>query len=446
MTADITIEGFLEKGEAFGTYSAPNRLPATVSVRGAMVGETVRVQLFRKRKGTYDAKLLDVLEPSKVRQKPRCIHFGQCGGCMWQHIPYEEQLNIKSDRINALFPYAKDKIKPIIGCDTPWNKRNKMEFSFGKFDSLGLYRAKSSGHIIDLNECHLCPEWFLIALNEARNWQKQHALPHYHPSSNGGLLRTLTLRHGFRTNEKMIILTVAGDKDFPQIAWDDFSHRMKKNFPDAAIFIRRHILAKGIPTRFEEIALTEKTTLIEKLVLPNQELNFTLSPMSFFQPNPSQAEQLYALALDMLELKGDETLYDLFCGTATLSLFAAQRVKKVIGVELNPEAVQDARRNAQDNTLPNVTIIEADVAKFLEDEPSIDCVLIDPPRCGLGPKAVEWLIKAHPKKILYISCNPYTQATDCLEFKKAGYKIQSIQPVDQFPNTAHCENIILLSK
>lgn len=367
-----------------------------------------------------------------------CPHFGICGGCSSQDIPYSEQLARKKAFVSSLFSYP---VEPIIPCNPPWHYRNKMEFSFSQAKSgekfLGLMRKR--GKVENLSACYLTNPWFSETLIQVRRWFQASALSAYHPRANRGTLRTLTLREGIYTKERMAVLTLAEPLTGEQ--QESFVAHVGKC---DTILLRHQIIAKKTPTRFEEQILKGSGVIHEQLHdFQGNPFTFRIRPASFFQPNTRQAEILYKRALECAELESDETLFDLYCGTGTLGIFASRAVKWVRGIEIIPEAVDDARTNIALNQIPNMEVNVGDVGK-LESEQSPTTVIIDPPRPGLSPLAITYLIGLKPKKIIYISCNPITQSQNCQQLEASGYRIERLIPVDQFPHTPHVENIAFL--
>lgn len=376
-----------------------------------------------------------------------CKHFGSCGGCSTD-ATYQEQLSKKQEVVKELFTSFEAKIHPILSSPLIWNYRNKMEYSFReslkKERFLGLMAKR--GRVVSLSECHLAPLWFQRGLDAmAKFWDKS-ALAAYHHFKDSGSLRTLTFREGVRTGEKMALLTISGNPHYPfQDSMEaPLVEHLLEAVPLDTIILRQQIICRKIPTRFEEKILLGKGFIHEALMdRSGRALVFKIKPASFFQPNTLQSEILYRRALDLAELSSEETLFDLYCGTGTIGLFAAPYVKKVVGIELNKDAVDDGRFNISVNGISNMEIFEGDIASFAFDERP-DGVVVDPPRSGLSPQALVNLLFLKPKKIIYISCNPKTQLANVQELVKNGYKITAIQPVDQFPHTPHIENIIAL--
>jgi 23S rRNA (uracil1939-C5)-methyltransferase len=377
-----------------------------------------------------------------------CSHISECGGCTFQQIPYSVQLHQKQKEINHFFPDA----LPIIPSQSIWHYRNKMEFSFSqnkaKEKFLGLIMRKSRGKIFNLQECYLAPPWMAQTLQQVKTWWEGTNIPAFNFYKGSGCLQTLTLREGVRTNTRMAMLTVSSNPSYPIRRGEINSFLASLQDPQMAVFLRLRQSLRKIPTQFYEIHLNGPTHILEKLALQYDTLTFSISPSSFFQPNTAQAEVLYNQALSMTE-ENYSLVYDLYCGTATLGISFAKKARKVIGVELNPYAVFDARENIENNRIENVFIECDDVINFLNQphppsSPTADLIIVDPPRAGLDPKVITKLCELKAKHILYISCNPRTQVQNISQL--SGYRIVKAQPVDQFPHTPHMENIVLLSR
>lgn len=469
---DVEIRHLDKKGDGNGVYCPPSQEMKEVVVPFAIPGDVVDVQVFKKQRKKNYAKINSIKKPSEERIEPKCLHFGVCGGCRWQQMEYSTQLKYKNEFIYKIFSSlcSSSQIKPTIGCELPWHYRNKMEFSFScdihqqKF--LGLIMNSTRGKVFNLTECHLVNSWFAEAVKNTRQWWHETGLEAYRPNKDQGSLRTLTVREGHRTGDRMIILTVSGNADYAlqKRHLESFVAYMRDGIEpyggDAklSIFLRIQQIAKGMPTNFYEMLLYGPDHIREILHIqtnkeqPSHSLTFTISPSAFFQPNSFKAEQIYSLAIQMAELTKDAIVYDLYCGTGTLSICMAPYVKQVIGVEISPESALDAKTNAANNGIKNVTIMTGAVRHLLnqiKDDPEIskpDVVFIDPPRPGLDPEALLSLIELNPPKIIYISCNPQTQFTNVQELVAHGYELKEIQPVDQFPHTAHVENIVLLHR
>lgn len=391
-----------------------------------------------------------------------CSHFGECGGCSIQNSSYLEQLELKENYVKKLFREILQSdlpISPIIGCDSSFEYRNKMEFSFRESKNaeryLGLRMAKRGGRVVNINHCLLCSKWMSEVLEAVRKWWLNTHLEAYFPPKDKGTLRTLMLREGKRTEDQMVMLTISGKPEYDlqeEEARSFFASvdavLSKSNASKANIIIRKQIAEKGIPTWFEERILQGSGKISEELfTMTNRKLTFSIRPDAFFQTNTLQAEKIYQTAISMLEIQKSDIVYDLYCGTGTIALFAAEKARHVIGIELCHAAWQDALENKKNCGIENVDFFQGDVSDVLaknKELPAPDSIIVDPPRAGLTPKTILEIQKLLPKKILYISCNPVTQVENLKEFLKSGYVCLSIQPIDQFPHTLHIENIVLL--
>jgi 23S rRNA (uracil1939-C5)-methyltransferase len=470
---DIDIVEFSKKGNGLGIFKNQEGNLQNVEVPFTIPGDKVRCLLLTKRRGIYASLLEEVITPSPERILPKCIHFGVCGGCRWQQIPYEKQLQQKESLIRHYFaPFLTHlvDVKPIVPCAPPWIYRNKMEFSFtsnaAKSHFLGLYMDSSRGKVFNLNECHLVNPWFSEGVKAVRQWWLESGLDAYHPTRNTGSLRNLTLREGRRSGDRLVMLTVSGNPDFALkkhhletfVAFIRASLEPLNSQVNLSIFVRIQQIAKGMQTNFYEIHLHGPEHIREILNIqidpqePEIQLDFKISPTAFFQPNTIQAEKLYSLALAYAEISKESVVYDLYCGTGTLGICAAKKAKRVIGIEIAPESTLDAQANAAANGINNIEFLTgpvSDVLKQIWEEqkyPLPDLVVIDPPRAGLDPETIKHILQLKPMKILYISCNPMTQAENLKELIPAGYQLKTLQPVDQFPQTPHVETIILLKR
>lgn len=456
-TVLVKIQKLNSHGKGVGPFVNQSDQTFLGEVPYTVPGDEVEASVKRGRSGQYPARLLNIQTSSSDAITPRCVHFFSCGGCSFQRLPYEAQARWKEEKVRHLFrDLLLDTVRfqPILTSSDPWAYRNKMEFSFSQDKKgeryLGMFLAGSRGKVFNLTECHLVSPWFAETLAKVRAWWEASGLLAYNPPRNSGTLRTITLRESKTTGERLAMLTVSGNPE-------DAIHRkdietFKALFDDhTSVYLRIHQAIKGQPTQFYEMHLKGKESIEEKLTieldpLKKSTLHFSISPSAFFQPNTMQANQLYQNALKLAELNEEDVVYDLYCGTGTLGALASRFVAKVVGIELSPESSLDARENAKANQLHNVEIITGDVGaalKEVKDVPSL--VLLDPPRAGLSLEAVEQVAAFKPKRIVYISCNPETQARDVRLFLERGYDLKFVQPVDQFPQTLHIENIALLT-
>lgn len=469
---DLNITAVSKKGNGLAVMERPNIEPAIVEVPFTIPGDIVRVQLLGVRGGTYKAKLEEVITPSPDRITPKCVHFAVCGGCRYQQISYENQLLFKEQHIQQCFEKLlspETVIGPIVPCVNTWHYRNKMEYSFSSDSAgkkyLGLIMDSTRGKVFNLTECHLTHSWFVDTVKCVRHWWNESNLDAYHSSRDTGSLRTLTLREGQRTGDRMVVLTVSGNPEFALqkhhlnsfVAYIRDAIEPINPSKRLSIFLRIQQIGKGMATSVYEMHLYGPDHIREILYIqvnPNEApitLNFDVGPSTFFQPNSQQAEKLYSLALRLADIPKDAVIYDLYCGTGALGLCIAKHVKQVVGIEILPEAALDARTNAKRNNCNNVTIIAGAVRHVLPQLPELhlpapDIVMVDPPRPGLDPEVMKSLLSLLPPKILYISCNPSTQAINVTALLEHGYQISVIQPIDQFPQTYHVENIVVLTR
>lgn len=438
-----TIDSLSKKGCGVGHFSNED-LTKKFEAPFTIVGE--EVELFKPKKGPNWP--LRIVSPSPYRVEARCIHFGACGGCTYQHMSYQEEMRQKELAVRDLF--GEEKVRPIIGALKEWNYRNKMEFTFSSDREgrryLGLIAKESKGRVFNLKECPLADPFVVEALEKVRHFWEKSALLAYNPYKDTGSLRTLTIRTGRSEEEKMVALTVSGNTQYAlkkgQVAL------FKEVMGPISTFLIIQQALKGRPTQFFEIHLNGKDHIEEELKMGDRRLKFRISPRAFFQPNTVQAEVIYQTAIGLLDIQADEVVYDLFCGTGTLSLFAACKALEVIGIELSFEAIVDAEENAKRNAILNARFLQGDVGQVLERGglPQADSILCDPPRGGLTLSQIEQIVRLQAKKILYISCNPITLAQNVETFLGMGYDLKCVQPIDQFAKTPHLEAVALLVK
>lgn len=427
---------------------------APVELSKVLIGEKVSFSAGPKRRRVREGQLVAILEPSPLRVSPPCQHAAYCGGCSCQHLDYPEQLKEKQRILLSQFGQLAESatVYPIVPCDPPWHYRNKMEFSFSATRKgerfLGLVKEGRYRDVFNIVECLIAPPWMTAFLSQVRKWWDDSTLPAYNPRAGVGLLKALTLREGVRTGQRMVILTVTKDP-FPQEELDRFAELVPEG---VSLYLRMHHAERGTPTQTFDRHLKGPTHLQEILRIELdgvvRELHFQIGPAAFFQPNTRQAEKLYARAIALANLNAGERVYDLYCGTGSLGLCAALKAGSVLGIELCQEAVEEARRMAQANQLPHMEFLCGSVGKELGSlqGPKPDVVLVDPPRAGLESQAVACLTALAPSRILYVSCNPETQARDAALLVQAGYTLKALQAVDQFPHTRHLENIALFIK
>ena len=461
----LHIERWDTIGRGVAAWRRPDDRIVPVAVPGTIVGETVEVgAMDRDRRGgsRYEAQLASVVTKAPGRTVPVCPHVGVCGGCAWQHIDYPYQLQYKQQRLEALFSpifSGGTAVLPIIGCESPWHYRNKMEFSFAQDRNgkrfLGLYSCKHHGGVFDVNACPLTDEWMVQALCAIRDWWSQSGLDAYYMHANKGSLQTVTMRQSATTGDRMIMLTVSGNPAFAMRNHHlaDFVSALQNAATPRqgtlSIVLRIRQIAKGRPTQFYEMVLfgpdhIREVLDVEPVLGTRHSLEFHIGPQSFFQPNTCQAMEIYSKALQLASLSKDRSVIDLYCGIGIFGMFASLEAGQAIGVELSRESAYDAKINAARLGLSQFSIQCGDVADVVQKENFAkgSTVIVDPPRSGLTPQALSSVVSLEPDTLIYVSCNPETQKRDAMLLVEMGWKVEAIQPVDQFPHTVHVENIL----
>ncbi len=435
-----------------------------VFVKNAIPGQKVRALVYHKRKGYAEARPLEILEESSFKIDAPCKHFAFCGGCTFQQMAYEEQLNQKRAQVEELFirqaGLENFKVDDVLGAEEIYHYRNKMEFSFSnrrwvtpgepedalKDFALGLHVPRRFDKILDINQCFIQPEIGTELLNETRTKAQELKLKPYDVKTHNGFLRHLVLRFGHQTGDIMVNIVTSYDNPELIQPLADFIH---KKFPQVTSIIN-NINTKKADIAFGEFEnlLYGEPTIKEKI----GNLTFEISANSFFQTNMLQGEKLYKTALDGANLTGSEIVYDLYCGTGSISLFLAQKAKSVYGFELISTAIEDATRNSISNGITNVHFHQANLDFFFKkgvdkkNLPPPDVIIVDPPRAGMHKDIVTTLPKFGAKKIVYISCNPTTQSRDIDLLMKDGFNLKKLTMVDMFPHTPHIETVGILEK
>lgn len=429
----------------------PNTLP----------GDHVQATLLKIKKNRLEGRVEKLVKPSELRIPPRCPHFEQCGGCVWQNLAYENQLTFKENQVREAFIHLggfseaemDGVMKPILGCEDPWAYRNKMEFSFGRSADdevmLGLHLPRMHHDVFDLEECHLFSPIAAEVVKVIRDFAKKEDLKVFDDRNQEGLLRNLVIREGKNTGEIMVNL-ITSPNSFPQVDrfkalfdTDEWKDRV------SSLIWTTIMQQRGTPTWREAKTLIGNDTIFEELRLETgHTLRFEISAEAFFQTNTRQAEILYAKAMECAGLTGEEVVYDLYCGTGTIGLFCAHKAKKVVGIERSKAAIENARENATCNKITNAEFFVGDVSKVMAEQQlsSPDVVIVDPPRSGLEGDVPQQVLDLEAQKIVYVSCNPSTLARDVRFFVDHGYTLKIDQPVDMFPHTYHIENVALLSR
>jgi 23S rRNA (uracil1939-C5)-methyltransferase len=438
-------------------------------VEGGAPGDTVDVQIFKIKSSFLEGKVTAIKNFSSKRAEPFCQHFGLCGGCSWQHINYETQLFYKQKQVVDNLERIGGLTLPAINPITPSAKtryyRNRLDFTFSEqrwltkseIDSKGIFNEPALGFhipkkfdkVFDVLQCHLQSDPSNAIRLAVRDEAVSGAIPFFDLRKQVGFLRTLTIRTA-NTGETMVILQVA----YENPEWiEKILARLEKEFKQITSF--NYVINGKKNDTFSDLNITcwkGNSFITEKMLKPtgNSSLKFRVGPKSFYQTNSDQAFELYKVAWQQADLKGDELVYDLYTGTGTIANFVAGSAKKVIGLEYVSAAIEDAKVNSHINNISNTEFFAGDIKdlldeKFLSEHGYPDVVITDPPRAGMHEDVVKMLLKAAPKKIVYVSCNAATQARD-LKILADAYEIKAVQPVDMFPHTMHVENVVLLER
>lgn len=422
----------------------------TVFVEGAIFGEKVKVKIVKVLKNYSYGKLLEILIPSPYRANPPCPVVKRCGGCQLQHMSYEGQLKYKTqlvkDAVERIGGLKDIIVHETIGMKEPWNYRNKAQFPVGMNKNeahIGFYAGRSH-EIIDTKSCLIQDRVNDEVLDIFREFIKSYRISVYNEETGKGLIRHIMTRKGFKTGEIMICIVINGD-DLP------YADKLVETFRQKIKGLKTIVL--NINKKKTNVILGLKNKIIygEGFIYDFiGSFKFKISPLSFFQVNPVQTEILYKKALEYADLKGEEIVIDAYCGIGTISLFLSQKAKKVYGVEIVGQAIEDARANAKLNKIANVEFIlgesETVIPRLYEEGIKADVIVVDPPRKGCDEKLLEVITKMAPERVVYVSCNPSTMARDLKYLTERGYEVKEIQPVDQFPQTVHVECVVLMSR
>ena len=455
----VTIEAVAAEGKALAHVDG-----MVVFVEYAVPGDVVDIRVTKKKRNYMEGYVAKMIQPSPQRLEPFCSHFGICGGCRWQHLPYEMQLEAKRqqvyDQLVRIGHLDVPEIKPVLGSDKNRYYRNKLEFTFSArrwFETpvgfeqlpenerigLGFHVGRYFDRVLDIEHCWLQDS----PSNEIRLFLKQYSIEHglefYDIRENKGYMRNIVIRNN-QAGDVMLIVVFAKDDPatrtplleavadkFPQITSLYYVINTKLN---DSIADQTPLLFKGDDAIYEKM----------------EDLTFKIGPKSFYQTNTEQTYKLYSTAREFAALTGSEVVYDLYTGTGTIAQFVSSKASKVIGIEYVPEAIEDARKNAHNNGITNCEFFAGDIkdvltAAFIEKHGRPDVIILDPPRAGIHPDVARVILDAAPERIVYVSCNPASQARD-ISLLSAHYKITDVQPVDMFPHTHHVENVCSLRR
>ncbi len=441
---EVRIEGLGPNGRGIARAEG-----LTFEVADALPGDRVQARVGRVRGGAAEARTVAVLEPGLGRIPAVCAHFGTCGGCLWQGVAYEDQVRLKMGmvrdalgRLGVEFPFEE-----ATAAAEPFFYRNKMEFSFGQQGDevvLGLHVRGKFDRVFDLQRCHLQSEASNRVVEAVRAFARSAGLRVYDLRSHRGLLRFVTVREGKGTGEVMVNL-VTSEEPFPERA--GVVEAVLRAAPEVVTVIHTVNRRKAQVATGDEVTVLHGEGFIRERLA---EFTFRVSPTSFFQTNPRQAERLYDLVAEYSDLLRGERALDLYCGTGAIAMFLARQGGRVVGVESSEEAVRDALRNCAENRVEGCRFAPGDAGPVLKQlrrqGERFDVAAVDPPRAGMHPGALQALIELAPPRIVYVSCNPEALATDVSRLLAAGYRAERARLVDLFPQTAHCETVVKLVK
>lgn len=456
---EIEITGVAAEGKSIARFN-----DMVIFIPFGAPGDIADIKIDRKKHSYAEGHIERLITPSPIRTQPRCEHFTVCGGCRWQHLPYDYQLKCKQQQVtDALTRIAKvelPEISPIIGSKEIWHYRNKMEYTFSNkkwltFDQLrsgeefpdrdaaGFHIPGAFDKVLDINRCHLQDDFGNRLRNFIKDYGKAEGMSFYDLKSNSGFLRTLMIRIA-STGEIMVLMAVGEDN---QCAIQKLMTAINDRFPE--ITSLSYVINTKLNDTFADldiVTFSGRPYIEERM----DDLRFRIGPKSFYQTNSEQAHRLYEVARDFADLKGGELVYDLYTGTGTIANFVAKCCRKVIGIEYVEDAIKDARINSEVNGIENTLFFAGDMKDVLTDDfideygrPEV--MIVDPPRAGMHGDVVNVILNAEPERIVYVSCNPATQARD-LALLDEKYKVVRVQPVDMFPHTHHVENVVKLQR
>lgn len=465
----ITIESVAAEGKCIFHYD-----DKVVFVPFCVPGDVVDVQITKKKHSFMEGRVERIISYSKVRETPMCEHFGICGGCKWQNLPYEEQLKAKQqqvfDQLTRIGKVELPPFQPILGSVKTKEYRNKLEFGCANKrwytkeeiaalppkeegqegnlseSAIGFHITGAFDKIYPIKKCWLMDDLHNEIRNEISRYAKENSISFYDIRAQHGLLRDLMMRNS-NTGEFMLLVQFHYDNEGDEQKAMQLLQHIADTFPQitSLIYVDNQ---KGNDT-FGDLELTtfKGTDFIYETM---EDLKFKVGPKSFYQTNTDQAYHLYCVARSFAQLTGGELVYDLYTGTGTIANFVAHQAKQVIGIEYVPEAIEDAKENSHVNGINNTLFYAGDMKDiltddFIQEHGQPDVIITDPPRAGMHADVVKVILNAAPKRIVYVSCNPATQARD-LQLMDANYKVAAVQPVDMFPHTPHVENVVLLER
>ncbi len=459
---NITITDVAAEGKALARVN-----DMVVFVPWAVPGDVVNLQVTRKKHSFCEARIIDFVEKSPLRIEPRCPHFGICGGCKWQNLPYAEQIKAKQkqvhDQLSRIGKVELPEFRPILGSVKEFEYRNKLEFGFSNKrwltqdevdkgleikdkNAVGFHITGAFDKIYPIENCCLMDPLQNEIRNSIRDYALEHDLTFYDLRNQHGLLRDMVLRNS-NTGEWMLIMQFRFEEEGDEQRAEKLLQFIADRFPQiTSLLYVNNTKCNDTFNDLDVITFKGNDHIFEEM----EGLRFKVGPKSFYQTNTEQAYHLYSVAREFAGLTGDELVYDLYTGTGTIANFVSRKARKVIGIEYVPEAISDAKINSEINGISNTLFYAGDMKDiltedFIQEHGRPDVIITDPPRAGMHPDVVNVILGAQPKRIVYVSCNPATQARD-LQLMDAEYKVAEVQPVDMFPHTPHVENVVLLEK
>ena len=451
---ELTIEDMSHDGEGIGKVDG-----FPLFVKDAIIGDVIEAKVTKLKKNYGYARLNAIVEPSGLRVEPRCALHKRCGGCQIQAMDYRAQLKFKQDlvinnllRIGGFDESIADRIEPIVGMENPYRYRNKAQYPVGMKDGrvvMGFYAGRTHD-IMECEDCVLGDEGNADILKTIKTYMDMYKVPAYDEESAKGLIRHILIRKGFATNEWMVCLVISSDKLQHKEELIRMLTDLKQNIVSISVSInsRRDNVIMG-----DSFKVIYGEPYIHEIL---SGITYMISPLSFFQVNPVQTERLYAKAVEYAELTGRENVWDLYCGTGSISLFLARKAGKVHGVEIIPQAIDDARANAKANGFTNTEFYVGKAEDVFAEQvltknspnygEKIDVVVVDPPRKGCDEKLLETILKMAPKRVVYVSCDSATLARDLKILCEKDYEIARLQCYDQFPHTVHIETCVQLKR
>ncbi|MTI56189.1 23S rRNA (uracil(1939)-C(5))-methyltransferase RlmD [Geosporobacter ferrireducens] len=420
-------------------------------VKNTVPGQLVRVNISKVKDDYAEGKLIEVLERSPQEVESFCEHFGSCGGCAHQTLPYEAQLEMKANLVYRLLEDAGIRDYQFLGIEgspETFAYRNKMEYSFGDEEkggeiTLGMHKKGKFHDVVTVDRCRIADEDFNLILRTILHYFREKKIPLYNNKTHIGYLRHLVVRKAKKTKEILVNLVTSTQQ---QVDMTELVELLKQQNYEGRLVGFLHTFNDGV----SDVVISDRTDTLWGQDYFTEEilgLCFQISAFSFFQTNSIGAEKLYSLVMDFMGAAADKTVFDLYCGTGTIGQIAAKKAKKVIGIEIVEEAVAAANRNARLNGLDNCVFIAGDVLKKIDElKEKPDIIILDPPRAGIHPKALKKILDYKAAEIIYVSCNPKTLAENLKDIQQAGYRVEKVKCMDMFPHTPHVETVVLMSR